>query len=524
MCSMRSRLAYIHDTVEYMNDLDFISPQNKEKEPKTSHSKSQVSSLRQELAKKDAELKSLRDKSKAEIERKVAEKDAKRKSENASLQKQISDLKGQLEIKNAQLEESCRLANTREAEKKQLRKEADKLKGQLLKQVKTDSGKDKRVEIDQLTAEIDDLRGQLQIKGAQVKDLSQLASTRGEEKEWLAREVERLKGELQKIEQTKSEGSKTKKVEIDRLTAEISDLKRQLHDKNAQIRDLSQTVNHQGEEKEQFAKEAERLQGELLKLQQSRSDDRKTNQTEINRLTREIRDFRGQLQTKNARVDELNQLASTQREEKKKFEREADDLKRQLLRVHQVRNDDSKAKQAEVEQLSVKISTLKGQLQIKNAQVEDLSQLASTRGEEKEQLENDMKQLQDQLFKMEQARSQLMDDNRAKLVRIDELTTQLTSLSRQMEQQGRETEQLKHDLTHAKNNIAELVEATRTAKLRAGGDRPDAAANIPVVNSGRTLNTAPAVNNDRTCPMCQKQFPKQTCTQEEYERHVQSHF
>ena len=113
-----------------------------------------------------------------------------------------------------------------------------------------------------------------------------------------------------------------------------------------------------------------------------------------------------------------------------------------------------------------------------------------------------------------------MDDNQAKL----ELTARLTSLSRHIEQQGRETKQLKQDLTHAKNNIAELVEANRIAKLRSGGDRPDAAANIPAVNGGRTLNTAPAVNNDRTCPMCQKQFPEPTCSQEEYVRHVQSHF
>ncbi len=474
-------------------------PQTKEKElvaaTKTSRSKS---SLSQELAKKDAELKSLKEKTKAEIERKVAEKDAKRKSETSSLQKEISDLK-------KQLEELRRLANTREAEKKQLRKEADKLRGQLIKQAKTDNGKTRQAEIDGLMAEVDDLKNQLQIKGAQVKDLNRLASTRGEEKDRLTREVEKLKGEL---ELSRVEEDKTKQVEISRLTAENSDLKRQLQDKNTQIRELNQSTDHHKVEKEQLVKEAENLQGELLTLQQSRTDDGKTKQAEISRLTGEIRDLRGQLQTKSTRIEQLNWQANTHSEEKK-LERTVKELRGEVRRMQLQIRDDSRAKHVEMESLNTEIGDLRSQLQIKNAQVEDLSQLASTRGEEKELFENEAKQLQEQVLKMQQVKTSLIEDNQTKIARIEELTKRLTLLSRQLEQQSREIEQLKRA----------QMEANRAAReLRGGDGRHDLVASTPVISNGGRR----AVVDDRTCPMCQKSFPE--LSQQEYERHVQSHF
>ena len=476
------------DVIDFDCTYKCTFPQSKEKEltaaTKTSHSKS---SLHQELTKKDAELKSLKDKMKAEIERKVAEKAAKRKSETASLQKEIDDLK-------RQLEETRRLANTREAEKKQLRKEADKIKGQVIKQVKTDDSKTRQAEIDGLMAEIDDLKNQLQIKGGQVKDLNRLASTRGEEKDRLAREVEKLKGEL---EQSRVDVSKTNQVEIGRLTVENSDLKRQLQDKNAQIWDLNQSASHQVVEKERLAKEAENLQGELLTLGQSRTDDGKTKQAEISRLTGEIRDLRGQLQAKNTQIEQLNRQANTWEEEKKQLERRVEELQGSLRRLQQERNDDSRARHVELEHLNMEIGTLKGQLQIKNAQVEDLSQLASTRGEEKELLENQVKHLQEQVLKMQHIKKSLIDDNQAKIARIDELTKRLTLQDRKLEQQSRE------------------IEANR---LRGGGERHDLVASTPAMNSGSR-----SVIDDRTCPMCRKRFPE-PISQQEYERHVQSHF
>ena len=424
---------------------------------------------------------------KAEIERKNAEKDAKRKSETASLQKEISDLK-------KQLEETRRLANTREAEKKQLKKEADKIRGQLLKQVKTDDSKTRQAEIDGLMAEVDDLKQQLQIKGAQVNDLNRLASTRGEEKDRLAREVEKLKREL---EQSRVDENTTNQVEISRLTAENNDLKRQLWDKNAQIQDLNQSASHQVAERERLAKEAENLQGELLTLRQSRTDDGKTKQAEISRLTGEIRDLRGQLQAKSTRIEQLNRQANTREDEKKQLERDVEELQGNVHRLQQERNDDGRAKHVELERLNMEIGTLKGQLQIKNAQVEDLSQLASTRGEEKELLENQVKHLQEQVLKMQDVKKSLIDDNQAKITRIDELTRRLTLQDRKLEQQSRE------------------IEANR---VRAGGERHDLVASTPATNSGRR-----SAIDDRTCPMCQKRFPE-PISQQEYERHVQSHF
>ena len=425
---------------------------------KTDHSRSQVSVLCEDLAKKDAEIKSLKDKNATiqaeidDVQGRFAVKDVELKSlrdKNTALQVEIGELKGQLENKNAEVEESRRLASTREAEKKQLRKEAEKIKGQLLK-MKSDDGKTKQVEIDRLTAEIDDLKGQLQIKSTEVKALSQLASTRREEKE-------------------------------------------------------------------QLKKEAESLKGELLTMQQTRNDDGTNKQAEIDRLTGEIRDLEGRLRAKTTQVEDLSRLASTHEEEKEQLAMEAENLKGKLLKMHQVRTDDSKTKQVELERLTAEIVNFKGQLQIKNAQVEDLSQLASTRGEEKEQLENEATQLQGQLLKMQQIRGSLIDDNEAKQVKIDQLLVRLTTQSREIERQGQENDYLKKELARARENIAE---AGQGAKFRAGVavGRPDIAATTPTANGGNTK----AASDDRTCPMCQQRFP--ALSQQEYEQHVQSHF
>ena len=391
-------------------------------------------------------------------------------------------MKGQLQTKNSQLEESQRL---REAEKKQLRKEVDKIRGQLIKHTKTDNGKTRQAEIDGLTTEVDDLKNKLQIKGAQVENLSQLVTTRTEEKERIEMELEKLKGEV-----TRTDENKTKQAEISRLTAENSDLKRQLRDKNIQIQDLSQSANHQGVEKERLAKETEKLKGELVMLRQSRTDDGKTRQAEIDRLTGEMRNLREQLQAKSTQIEQLDRQVNTHGEEKKRFEREVEKLRGEVRKMDRERSDNSRVKHAEIEHLNTEIGALKGKLQIKNAQVEDLSQLASTRGEEKEQLESEVKQLQEQFLNMQRIRVTLVDDNQAKVGKIEELTTRLNSLSREMERQSREKEQLKQKLAMAQ---------------RAGGGHPGLAA------------------SDRTCPMCQKQFPE-SISQQEYERHVQSHF
>ena len=265
---------------------------------------------------------------------------------------EIGELKGQVKNKNAEVEDLQRLASTREAEKKQLRKEAEKIKGQLLK-MKNDDGKTKQVEIDRLTAEIDDLKGQLQIKSTEVKALSQLASTRREEKEQLTKEAESLKGEPLTMQQTRTDDGKSKQAEIDRLTGEIRDLEGQLRAKNTQVEDLSRLASTREEEKKKLAAEAENLQGKLLKMHQVRTDDSKIKQFELERLTAEIGNLKGQLQIKNAQVEDLSQLASTRGEEKEQLENEATQLQGQLLKMQQIRGsliDDNEAKQVKIDQ------------------------------------------------------------------------------------------------------------------------------------------------------------------------------
>ena len=94
------------------------------------------------------------------------------------------------------------------------------------------------------------------------------------------------------MEQSRRVDTKTKQVEINRLTAEIDDLKKQLQIKNTQVKELAST---RGEEKEQLAKEAESLKGELLaelvKCQQALQ----TSKRENSKLEEIVHQLRAQL-------------------------------------------------------------------------------------------------------------------------------------------------------------------------------------------------------------------------------------
>ena len=236
--------------------------------------KSQVSGLRQQLAKKEDELKSLQDK-------------------YATLQKENNDLNGQVQIKNAEVKDLGQKASTHKEEKEQLVRKVKELKEQLQKmqQMKSGDDKTKKAEIDQLTTEVGDLKSKLQSKNVQVAELNQQANNRGEEKDQLAKEVERLQGELLKIQQTKNDDGKRKQAEIDQLTKEIGDLRGQLQIKNAQVKNLEQVVSTRGAEKEQLVTETEQLQGQLLKMQRANrnlTDDNEANAAKISQLTKQL--------------------------------------------------------------------------------------------------------------------------------------------------------------------------------------------------------------------------------------------
>ena len=150
----------------------------------------------------------------------------------------------------------------------------------------------------------------MQIKNAQVEDLSQLASTRGEEKERLEKEAERLKGKLLVVQQTRTDDGKTKQAEIGRLTGEIRELKRQLQSKNVQYEELNQLANTRGEEKKQLTNETEQLQGQLLKMQwikASLTDDNETKQAEIDQLTERLASRDKEMERQTREIEQLKQ-------------------------------------------------------------------------------------------------------------------------------------------------------------------------------------------------------------------------
>ena len=122
-------------------------------------------------------------------------------------------------------------------------------------------------------------------------------------------------------------------------------------------------------------------------------------------------------------------------------------------------------KVTELKTATDQIGDLRGQLQIKNAQVEDLSQLASTRGEEKEQLALEAEQLQGRLLEVQQIRADLMEQNEAKQAQIDQLVGQLTIQGEENSDLVKEVEQLKQELACTQENVAELVGAGPNAVI-----------------------------------------------------------
>ena len=114
---------------------------------------------------------------------------------------------------------------------------------------------------------------------------------------------------------------------------------------------------------------------------------------------------------------------------------------------------------AENAALEAEIGDLKGQLQIKNAQVEDLGQLASTRGEEKEEFAKEAEQLQERLLEVQQIRADLIEENEVKQVEIGRLTKYLDAKNNEIEQLHKEIEELKQEVACAQENMAELVGA-----------------------------------------------------------------
>ena len=228
-----------------------------------------------------------------------------------------------------------------------------------------------------LQKELSDLKERLQVKNTEVKDLSQRASTLGEERDQHAREVKELKEQLQRMQLTKSGDDKSKKAEIDRLTAEVGELTRQLQSKSAHVKELNQQASAHGGEKDQLTKEVQKLRGELLEVQQTKNDDGKTKQEEINRLTEQLDDFRGQLQIKNRQVKELQQLVESRGEDKKRLMLEKDQLQAQLVKMQQASTSmtgNNEAHVAKVHQLTKQLSTQAKENAQKTREIEQLKQ------------------------------------------------------------------------------------------------------------------------------------------------------
>ena len=294
------------------------------------------------------------------------------------------------------------------------------------------------------------------------------------------------------------------------LQKEVSDLKERLQVKNTEVKDLSQRASTLGEKRDQHAREVKELKEQLQRMQLTKSGDDKSKKAEIDRLTAEVGELTRQLQSKSAHVKELNQQASAHGGEKDQLAKEVQKLRGELLEVQRTENDDGKAKQAEIDQLTEQLGDFRGQLQIKNRQVKELQQLVDSRGEDKKRLMSENEQLQAKLMKMQQASTSMTGNNEDNIAKVHQLTKQLSTQAKENAQKMREIEQLKQDLACAQENIAELMGAS-------GGVGPGERAR-PKITTPTEIRRAGA---GHTCPVCDKTL---RVSQAEFERHVDSHF
>ena len=144
------------------------------------------------------------------------------------------------------------------------------------------------------------------------------------------------------------------------------------------------------------------------------------------------------------------------------------DTESQVSILHQQlaeRDAELKSVRDQIAALQGEVGDLKGQLQIKDAQVEDLSQLASTRGEEKEQLVKETEQLQGRLLEVQQIRADLIDDNEVKQAENEQLREQMAVAIEENERLARELDQVRQELACSHENVAELVGAGPNAVI-----------------------------------------------------------
>ena len=461
----------------------------------------QLTKLLQKVAEKEAELVAVQEELLALV---------------AALKVERDDLKQQLQSKSAQVDDDL-----------------SQLQQQLaIKESDLESVKEENsvlvAEREDLKAELDDLKGQLQIKNAQVEDLSQLASTRGEEREELAKKGEELSTEAEQLQE--------RLLEVQQIRA---DLIENVEAKQFEINQLAAEMALQRESIEKLTKENEDLKVEVACAEENVAElvGAGPNALVLNQPTgappAERDEPPTQPPTQAAIVDKAAYDALLQAYESletsfadsKKSNKELA-MKQQQA---QIKSDELVARLDQARQKYEMLAKENHDLR-KRSRSPLPPQSNKPVDRQVKEMESINKQLVESCEVATQQLSARKEEMKQQQARIDQLERELAQAKQELEDV-----QDKHDeVVHTKTEALDRQQAVLDEKLREvvelqgvnqtlEREKGKLETTVQQLRSQLTALKAAATTTDRTCPVCQTKFPGRI-SQQDYERHVQGHF
>lgn len=115
--------------------------------------------------------------------------------------------------------------------------------------------------------------------------------------------------------------------------------------------------------------------------------------------------------------------------------------------------------QRECDTLHIECEDLKARLHIKDSQVEDLTQLASARGEEKEQLSIELDHVREEFLTANAKLAELLEKHDHTILENEQYATFLEETRGEANQKEQKVAELQQELNFARENISELIGA-----------------------------------------------------------------
>ena len=123
------------------------------------------------------------------------------------------------------------------------------------------------------------------------------------------------------------------------------------------------------------------------------------------------------------------------------------------------KDNDLTKQMRECETIRAECEDLKAQLHIKDSQVEDLTQLASARGEEKEQMSIELEHLREEFMEVKGQQADLLEQLDHKVLENEQYLTDLEEAKAEIQRWEERATGMQQELNIARENISELVGA-----------------------------------------------------------------